>query len=300
MEINMFKKIVLIIQSIFNRNEIHLLNSNINIDNQPIFIIGAPRTGSTVLFQLLISRYKLVYISNLMALMPMFLSLIGRITLNSLLAYNEIKDSNYGFIKGLHSPNEAGKVSERWFSKNEFNKHLYLSIARLSNKSKCSIVIKSLGNSLKIEEIMATFPNAKFIFLKRSLFSNAQSLIEARFKVNKDINKWFSIRPKGYLKILKEMNPIEQVVWQIRTINRIIESKIKIYPYNFIKLDYEDLCENPQDELLKIEEFLNLEVKESDDNLYSKVNLRERKATNNELDVLLEEALNKVVLDEIS
>jgi len=36
----------------------------------PIFIVGAPRSGSTLLFQLLIRHTKLIYISNLMALFP--------------------------------------------------------------------------------------------------------------------------------------------------------------------------------------------------------------------------------------
>jgi len=47
---------------------------------KPIFVVGSPRTGSTLLFQLMVKHLKVCYISNIMALLPSQMLKLGKIS----------------------------------------------------------------------------------------------------------------------------------------------------------------------------------------------------------------------------
>lgn len=285
----LLKKIILFIQAAFNRPELHLFNSNLSSEPEPVFIIGAPRTGSTMLFQLLIVKYKMFYISNLMALFPMFMSTIASIFQSKIVAYNEIKKSNFGVLSGLHAPNEAAKVNDMWFSTQKKGK-IRLTVGKITSNS--DLLIKAMNNSLKIQSVLAVFPNAKFIYIKRDLFFNAQSLLMARRKLFNDLNKWWSLKPDGYLNVVDKLTPHEQVVWQINTINATIEKDLQVHNANFIQVNYEDICAHPAEVLKKIGKKFNLEVKNESLDL-SAVSLSDKVSLSKRDEQLLLKAIKK-------
>jgi hypothetical protein len=241
----MLKKIILLIQKTFTREENHFFTNVKSPSNAPIFIVGAPRTGSTFLFQILLVRYRVTFISNLMALLPMFMSRISFLSKRKMESYTSVKSSDLVYFKGLFSPNEAGKINRFWFdharTENEKSK-IQKTFNRISNQLDASLVIKSLPNSLIIPDILEIFPNARFIYIKRDIFFNAQSILMCRKKVHGDFKTWFSLEPEGF-KNKKFSNPFEEVVWQVNTINKKVEDDLK--GLDFIEIDYDNLCENP-------------------------------------------------------
>ena len=96
-----------------NVNDLDYLKSS-----PPVFIIGPPRSGTTVLYQLLCKHFNFGYTNNFVAdwynipitatrLYNIFSSQTSSIELTS----------NFGKSSNLYGPNEFGKFWYRWFSK---------------------------------------------------------------------------------------------------------------------------------------------------------------------------------------
>ena len=87
-----------------------------------VFIVGAPRSGTTLLTQLLISQYEIGYVSNLIAR-------FWKAPYLGLLLAKEIRDpdrppdvgfsSDRGFTSGYEGPHEFGYFWRRWFDYQE-------------------------------------------------------------------------------------------------------------------------------------------------------------------------------------
>lgn len=185
------EKLVLQFQDYFNRfdnwsvkycrTEKHTLPDTL----APVFIIGAPRTGSTFLLQQMLKSFKFVYITNVMALMPNHMLKFFTAFKKEILTYSDIKKSEFGYIKGLHSPNEAGQLFEKWFkdfSTEDEQKLVESTISYMSIKANAPFICKNLYNSLRLQHISRIFPSSKFIHISRDPFFTAQSILEARKK----------------------------------------------------------------------------------------------------------------------
>ena len=89
----------------------------------PVFIIGPPRSGTTLLFQVLIARYTFGYFSNWMAQFPE--SPIAAAWLYRRLWPTSGVPQDYasvsGETQGNSGPNESGSFWYRWFRANRNN-----------------------------------------------------------------------------------------------------------------------------------------------------------------------------------
>ena len=114
-------------------NFLHNLESNkmssFTTDNfiNPIFIIGAPRSGSTLLYNVLINKFRLSYISNIASVFYKYPYLVTSLFWKFHSRKNKSYNSDTGFIPGLFSPSEAGKIFEFWFDeKTNYSKDIYV------------------------------------------------------------------------------------------------------------------------------------------------------------------------------
>ena len=189
-----------------------------------------------------------------MALVPSKMSLICQLTQNGILNYNQIKKSDYGYIHGINSPNEAGAIMKLWFSKRlslQQTAAVRSTVNRITTTIRAPFLIKNLNNSLRLNNILRIFPEARFIHLKRNPEDNARSLIQARRAINKDPGKWWSVAPEGFENLLKR-SPEDQVNWQIHQINDILNTKLDHRLNKCITVGYEQLCAHPKDTLMAI------------------------------------------------
>jgi hypothetical protein len=225
----------------------------------PIFIIGAPRTGSTYLFQVLASYFQFAYLTNFSSIFFKTPSLA--IYINKLLGIHNCvkKTSEYGFTPGVFSPSEGGPVFNYWFgpvnqSGNFKNraKIAQTEVHAISSIMEAPFLAKNLNNSMRLPLIIRTFPNACFIQIKRNPLYVAQSLILARRRLFGDQSKWFGPAPPE-IKDLERMPPFEQVVMQIKLIEEHIDTDIaQLNIKRVIELDYEDLCGSKEKLMRKI------------------------------------------------
>lgn len=262
-----FASIVLFVQRLFLGFERLRKGGNEELPTkwQPVFIIGAPRSGSTLLFQLLISNYRLAFVSNIMALFPNRLSFTASITKKEMLEVKEVKESDLGYVAGLHSPNEAGAIMRLWFEKpltEKQRQQVRQTVARISRSLEGPMIFKNLNNSLRIDHILSVFPEARMIYLNREAMFNAQSILRARRKLGIGQNEWWSVEPDGFEQFLGKKDA-EQAAWQVKKINAIVEAAMAAHATQFVKLSYEDMTSAPEDSLKRIEASLGLEPKTS-------------------------------------
>ena len=91
---------------------------------KPVFIIGPPRSGSTLFYQLLLSHFQLCYISNIVSGFPKYMLRISRLFPSLASGYRlGLKKDYYGFLPGIKAPSEAGKIFDKWFNEDDFDEN---------------------------------------------------------------------------------------------------------------------------------------------------------------------------------
>jgi hypothetical protein len=240
--------------------------------SRPIFIIGAPRSGSTLLSQILFNKYKFSYINNLskdlygcQILSAKIIKQLKKTETTNKLTY----ESYYGAMSGIDAPHEGGSFWFQWFprtgilhsSENNFNEtkinQIKEKVGIIENYYNAPFFNKNLYITLWIETLIKIFPEALFIVIKRNLLNNAKSLLKGRLDINNDKNKWFSVPPKEYNSI-KEKNCYRQVIEQVYYLNKQIDNDLREYTNNCIYVTYEMLCNSTSKTIENIDNFLGL------------------------------------------
>jgi hypothetical protein len=267
---NFFRKFVLGIQKVLGNTwllkilEHSLLRDVKNDLIAPLFIIGAPRTGSTLLYQLLIQNFNLSYFNNMQSFFYGSPALIAKLTqkFNTQKSFKQMSESNYGYIPGAYSPSESGAIFRYWFGDNDFSgavsepmrQFIRKTIVYFTSTFSAPFIAKNLNNALRLGSISTVFPEAIFLWIKRDPLYASQSLIKMRRKLYGSDNVWASIKPPSYVKIINAP-PFEQVVHQIKEIDDTISQHLgKEIITNFIIIKYEELCKKPN---LTLEIFAN-------------------------------------------
>ncbi len=239
-----------------NENDIDYLNKF-----PPTFIIGPPRSGTTVLYQLLCKHLYFGYVNNFVSNWPNC-----PITATKLyhMLYPDSNDieliSNFGNSLYPFGPNEFGKFWYRWFNqlhklKKEdeyFLKRLKIEVSGLTKIHQQPLLFKNVVHSMRILDLHKIFNNSTFIVLKRKKIDIAQSILNAKMSLYNDKNHPFSV-----ISSKDQMDPLipywKKIVSQINGVYFNIESAVDIIgSENFIFIDYKELCENTKTILKKI------------------------------------------------
>jgi hypothetical protein len=260
--------ILMFLNSVLSYIETILLTSNDNLGKfPPIFIIGPPRSGSTLLYQVLTDYYDVGYLSNIHCRFwgaPSWLEYIFHP-----LRWRKQSDftSSYGRTNGLTAPSECGAYWYRFFRKhpqyvplNEADpkkmKRLRQSLNKLAQSFNRPVLFKNLFCSLRLQPIYKFIPESLFIFIKRDLEENALSLLNGRKSIHGRYDQWLSMEPPAIEK-LKNMEPCQQVVEQVNHINSLIKNdSSKIGIDRFIEIEYSDFCNDVHGQLSRINCFL--------------------------------------------
>ncbi len=243
------------------------------ISQPPVFILGAPRSGTTLFEQVLVSSFTLGYIDNITARFwnsPY----TGMALSNEIAPFSEriLNDfnSDIGFTKGPLGPHEFGYFWQKWLKTGETHEAINTQDEKMITGLKQEVYEMINGISLPLilkNTVMVTinasllsriFPFALFIYIERDPVFTAQSLIINRQKLFGNITEWFSAKPEEYME-LSEKTPAEQVVGQVYyCIQRIREARSGISEKRrFLRVDYVDLCERPVEVMNIVFDFFN-------------------------------------------
>jgi hypothetical protein len=222
--------------------------------DRPIFIVAAPRSGSTLLFETLASSGNLC-------------SLGGE-------AHWLVED-----IEALR-PGGPGVDSNRLTAAEATPAHAELIVATIGSRLRDAddaplayrpelrLLEKTPKNALRIPFFNRLFPDARFVFLWRDPRENLSSIIEAwrsgRWRTYNGLpgfdGPWSLLLPPGW----RWMNgrPLEQIAaFQWATTNRIVlDDLAQLPPERWLSLTYADLIANPATEITRICEFAGVAV----------------------------------------
>lgn len=256
---------------LFEINQIKKFASK-NPEHPIVFIIGAPRSGSTILYQLITNFFDVCYINNLINLSRE--NLFFGFWLSNLLYKNKKHNnfqSNYGNTKkyGLNAPSEGGPIWYKWFPKEKIHfekdslsdkkvKQIRELFYAILNKHKKPLIIKNLMTTHRLLSLTKIFPSVKFIIIKRLPEYNAQSIYKAREKLS--AQEWWSVKPKNYCNLL-DLTLAEQAVNQVYYIEKQIMEDLNSINNNIIKINYEDLIKDPKAIIVLLKSFINAKNK---------------------------------------
>ena len=206
-----------------------------------ILILGAVRTGSTYLYQLVCNLWKVNYFAN-----------DGQIRNTDETPIPYV--SAYGKTKEPHEPSEASYIFTKWFGsgrevKPEYRQEMIdtLTIHR-------PMVIKNIWNVYRVKEWLSYFPDTQFIWIRRNVEDAAKSDLKARAVTGNGLNCAF----RNFSSVdLSDYPDRIQVTRQQIEINKTIGESLK--GENYIQIHYEELCKTPSLEIVRLKDFLRAE-----------------------------------------
>jgi len=235
----------------------------------PVFIVGAPRCGSTLLAQVLTDALDIGYLCNRHCQFFGAPAMADR--LFTPLRKKEPSDfqSTNGATRKSYGPNECGDWWYRFFRRDpayvpreeadpERMRQMRRSIAALTKAQDKPVLMKNLYASVRLQPILTQIPEALIVIIKRNELGNAHSLLEGRKRLYGSYNEWWSVEPPN-IESLRPLPPHIQVVEQIRAIYTLIENDLQesgIAASKVIEVTYERLCANVRQTVSEISQFL--------------------------------------------
>jgi hypothetical protein len=239
--------------------------AEIPLSHPPVFIVGAPRSGSTLLYQLIVVRFDVGYLSNLHCRLFGAPALVERMA-GRRLEPPAVFSSDHGRTNGLAAPSECGPYWYRFFRKSPQHvpleeadagalRNLRASVRALGDAAGRPVVFKNLLNSLRLEPLGEAFPEAIFLVVQRDLADNVASILAARRSVRGDETAWWSAEPPDVDR-LRGRPPEAQAEGQVRGIHELIDSaKQRLGADRFLDISYEHLCADTHAVLSEISAF---------------------------------------------
>lgn len=226
-----------------------------------VFILGPPRSGSTLLSQVLAATGCFGVTTNLVARFwqaPAFGMRLARALATSPPAGSF--QSERGRTAGDQEPHEFGYFWSRWMDLGQDTHSLSpellnqidigglkQSVAAMESAAQRPLMFKNnTWFTFQAEWIARQFPLAVLVATDRDPFFIAQSILSQRRAQGSETD-WWSVRPSTYADLL-ELPPVEQVAAQTIDIQHEMNEALKNVPRDrLVRVDYDRLCSAPRE-----------------------------------------------------
>jgi hypothetical protein len=220
---------------------------------QPVFMIGAPRTGSTILYQALTNYFDVLYIDNLACRWRK--NLFFGFWLSSK-RFGRGPHGNFSARHGStadfggHAPSECGGFWYRWLptdrhfiSEDDITPTMVQEIRReltaVINYFDRPLIVKNLNAGQRLRLIRKCFPEAKIIYIRRDRRFVVESIIRARRATGTGANELWSIKPRDFQNLLR-LPELDMVAAQVCAIERQIDEDLKLFPHEQVRTVFFD------------------------------------------------------------
>ena len=208
--------------------------------DRPIFVVGAPRSGTNLFYRTFAKHPDLAWISNITKKVPSSFWLTRIIML----------------FRDDHRPTEANNVWQKFTGSDDESlsrddvtaaarKYLNSVVQnnlRIFNKPR--FVNKCPGNSVRIEFLKEIFPDAIFIHILRDGRAAAYSIMRSRLGHD---GAYWSVKPPGWQGLLKlPLVDASALQWKM-TVESILQSATLLPPDQYMEVRYEELVDRPVD-----------------------------------------------------
>ena len=232
-----------------------------------LFVIGLPRSGTTLLSQLLAHCLDVGYINNLAARFWKA-PVTGLKFSENVLDLDQFKgfESEYGATHQLADIHEFGYFWREWLNKDSFEhiknaraiedqidwQGLRKTLANMQDHFNRPMVFKNIFGSYHIPKINQLLKQTLWIYIERDPLDTAVSILEARKKYYNNPDTWWSYVPPEYEKII-DMDYRHQIAGQIYYLKKFYMRELGSTNRS-LKTTYRKLTENPSRVLKKIRE----------------------------------------------
>ncbi|WP_437618254.1 sulfotransferase [Sorangium sp. So ce1151] len=226
---------------------------------RPLFVVSAPRSGSTLLFDLL-SRFPDVWT-------------IGGESHEIIRAIPELHPATRGYssdrLTGVDASPAVARALREGFARQLVDRRgqRYLDGPTHERPSRLRFLEKTPANALRIPFLHAVFPDALFVHLVRDPRENISSLVEGwrsrRFLSYRAMpgwpyRDWSFLLPPGWSS-LEGRSLVEIAAYQWKAANAAIEEDLgALPPSSWRSVSYDELIQRPAEVLLSIGKFAGL------------------------------------------
>ncbi len=223
----------------WERKYIHFYG-NQSLKHQPIFIIGAPRTGSTILYQYFTNSFDVTYIDNFAS--QWYRNLFFGVWLSNKIFKTKPHDNfeaEHGDTFGSHAPSECGNFWYRWLSMDfdyleadsideKVVQEIRIEITAIINFYNRPFVFKNLNCGQRLQLLKRAFPQAKFVFVRRDPRFVVNSLVKSRKEANVPASQWWSVKPPQFKELMK-LPEMDMCAAQVYYIEKQILNDLKLF-----------------------------------------------------------------------
>ncbi len=223
-----------------------------------VLVCGPPRSGTTVVFQTLVSSLPLAYFSNAAAIFPRspltatkFFGLAQR-------SAPQDQSSFYGKTRGLRGTCDVLAIWDNWFGPDRMRPILPIPAAQAAQMQRFFTAADQLferplcckNNSLNLlaSAVAECLPHSVFVCLQRDSVKLASSLYRARLEIHGD-----SARPYGLTaasadsQFTDPSDPAESVIQQVRFYESLAAIQLeRVGAERFWITSYEEFCRRPE------------------------------------------------------
>lgn len=235
-----------------------------------VFVMGLPRSGTTLLSQILYNNTDLFCTNNFMArfwetpLVGAKLSSLS-ITKKRLRSF----DSFYGRTADIDQPHEFSKFWHKCLKVEDFRGYepekvssridwrmLQSKILGINAIFNGGLVCKPMEFAgFHLNSLLQTFNRAVFVYLERDALEVTSSILRARKEAGEE-KWWGSYPPAQFYESLRGENLLNQVAHQVCYFKAMYEGKFSESSGHsqLLRLHYRELCDSPNEALAKIKD----------------------------------------------
>lgn len=235
-----------------------------------VFIVGSPRSGTTLLMQLLAQSGSFAYPTNFLS---RFYSSLGvgcklqklllspeyqfRDELNLQHHSNDFFSSDLGKTKGALAPHVFWYF---WYHHFKFGDTSYLNaeqwansdptrfvnqLATMQNEFKKPVALKAMVINWNLKAFAELVPNSVILRVTRAPHEVLNSIYEARKRYSGSYDNWWSFKPPEYSQ-LKKLGAKEQVAGFYLSMENALDNAFKTIPSEQqFTIDYSEICQSP-------------------------------------------------------
>ena len=224
---------------------------------QPIvFVVGPPRSGTTVVAQALIASLPVTYFSNLTSVFPRSPIIVNKMVPQPFRNDQMEFKSFYGKSKKWYGANDALYFWDRWFGRDRTvipttigepqRTQLIQFFGAFQEAFPQPLVAKHNNLNAYANIVAPLLPNAVFLCMRRNPLYLAQALLKSRRDIHGSDETTYGLDDPTR-KGAKDENPYEAVCRQVAFHQKLEREQLEsIGPERYWVVDYESFCIDPK------------------------------------------------------